>query len=164
MAVFLNFVRAYLTNACLVYLSAIQTRHARCKARRTDCTLPPLRSCRSLAVMSGLLFWLAIAPPTLASPTTTTAAATAPGPTAVTGAVLFTENCAACHANGGNIIRRGKNLKQRAMKRNGYGDISAIVSIVTQGKGIMPAYAEKLSADEISAIAQYVHEQSDAGW
>nr|WP_228025321.1 c-type cytochrome [cf. Phormidesmis sp. LEGE 11477] len=102
--------------------------------------------------------WLAIAPQTLAA-----TAATAPESTA-SGAVLFTENCAACHAGGGNIIRRGKNLKQRAMRRNGYEDVGAIASIVTQGKGIMPAYADRLSAEEISAIAQYVHEQSESGW
>ncbi|WP_370623557.1 c-type cytochrome [cf. Phormidesmis sp. LEGE 11477] len=113
---------------------------------------------RSLFVGFTLLLWLAIAPQTLAA-----TAATAPESTA-SGAVLFTENCAACHAGGGNIIRRGKNLKQRAMRRNGYEDVGAIASIVTQGKGIMPAYADRLSAEEISAIAQYVHEQSESGW
>jgi cytochrome c6 len=50
------------------------------------------------------------------------------------------------------------------MARNGYGEVSAIASIVTQGKGIMPSYADKLSSEEIRAIAQYVHEQSESGW
>ncbi len=48
--------------------------------------------------------------------------------------------------------------------RNGFGEVGAIASIVTKGKGIMPAYADKLSGDEIEAIAQYVHQQSEAGW
>ena len=83
---------------------------------------------------------------------------------APTAAVLFEQTCAGCHANGGNVIRRGKNLKKRAMERNGYGDVDAIASIITNGKGIMSAYGERLSEEEISAIAQYVHEQSESGW
>lgn len=80
------------------------------------------------------------------------------------GAALFSANCAACHAGGGNIIRRGKNLKQRAMTRNGYGEVGAIASIVNKGKGAMPAFADRLTGDEIEAIAQYVHKQSESGW
>ncbi len=91
-------------------------------------------------------------------------APTEPVITEPTGAALFSANCAACHAGGGNIIRRGKNLKQRAMKRNGFGEVGAIASIVTKGKGAMPAFADRLTGDEIEAIAQYVHEQSEAGW
>ncbi len=83
---------------------------------------------------------------------------------ALPAATLFEQNCAGCHANGGNIIRRGKNLKQRAMVRNGYGEVEAIANIITHGKGIMSAYGERLNADEISAIAQYVHEKSESGW
>jgi len=123
-------------------------------------------------IFAALSLWLAIAPPTIAAslgeqatPEQAIAEQTShEQPSIATGDSLFTENCAACHANGGNIIRRGKNLKQRAMARNGYGEVSAIASIVTQGKGIMPSYAEKLSSEEIRAIAQYVHEQSEAGW
>lgn len=77
---------------------------------------------------------------------------------------LFELNCAACHAGGGNIIRRGKNLKQEALVRNGYGEVGAIAQLVTQGKGIMPAYADRLSEEEIGAIAQYVLNQAESGW
>jgi cytochrome c6 len=77
---------------------------------------------------------------------------------------LFTLNCASCHAQGGNIIRRGKTLQQKALNRNGYGDVSAIARLITEGKGVMPAYADRLSAGEISAIAQYVVQQAKSGW
>ncbi len=80
------------------------------------------------------------------------------------GESLFSVQCAACHANGGNIIRRGKNLKQKALLRNGYGEVEAIAQLITQGKGAMPAYAERLSEGEIRAIAQYVQQQAAAGW
>jgi len=79
-------------------------------------------------------------------------------------ATLFEQNCAGCHANGGNIIRRGKNLRKKAMERNGYGEVNAIAQIITHGKGIMSAYGDRLNEEEIGAIAQYVHEQSEAGW
>lgn len=77
---------------------------------------------------------------------------------------LFTENCAACHVGGGNIIRRGKTLKQKALKRYGYEQAEAIVSLITAGKGAMPAFGDRLSAEEISAIAQYVQTQAANDW
>ncbi|MFK8185829.1 MAG: c-type cytochrome [Phormidesmis sp.] len=77
---------------------------------------------------------------------------------------LFSANCAACHANGGNIIRRGKNLKQKALSRYGYDSAENIADLVSQGKGAMPAYADRLSEAEIGAIAQYVLTQAEAGW
>ncbi|MGD1900479.1 MAG: c-type cytochrome [Phormidesmis sp.] len=79
-------------------------------------------------------------------------------------ATLFEQNCAGCHVNGGNVIRRGKNLKKRAMERYGYGEVGAIAQIITNGKGITSAYGDRLSSEEIGAIAQYVHEQSESGW
>jgi len=84
--------------------------------------------------------------------------------TAPNASTLFELNCAGCHANGGNIIRRGKNLKKRAMARNGYESVDAIADIITNGKGIMSSYSDRLNAEEISAIAQYVHQKSEAGW
>lgn len=77
---------------------------------------------------------------------------------------LFALNCAACHANGGNIVRRGKTLKRKAMERNGYNTVEAIATLISQGKGAMPAYADRLSENEISAIAQYVLTKSESGW
>lgn len=81
-----------------------------------------------------------------------------------TGASLFSLSCAGCHAHGGNIVRRGKNLKQKTLVRNGYAEPEAIAQIITQGKGIMPAYADRLTAEEIEAIALYVHQQAESGW
>ena len=77
---------------------------------------------------------------------------------------LFDANCAACHANGGNIIRRGKNLKQKALSRYGYDSAESIESLVRQGKGAMPSYVDRLNEDEIGAIAQYVLSQANSGW
>ncbi|MEL6468425.1 MAG: c-type cytochrome [Cyanobacteria bacterium J06623_4] len=85
-------------------------------------------------------------------------------PTEPSAETLFALNCAACHANGSNIIRRGKNLKRRAMERNGYDNVEAIATLINEGKGAMPAYADRLSPDDVSAIAQYVLTKSESGW
>ena len=38
------------------------------------------------------------------------------------------------------------------------------VDAVTNGKGSMPASADKLSKKEIEEVAQYVMDQSEKGW
>lgn len=77
---------------------------------------------------------------------------------------LFESNCAGCHAKGGNIIRRGKTLKLRALQRNHMDSVEAIQAIVTQGKNNMSAYGDRLSSDEIEAVSVYVWQQAQAGW
>ena len=46
------------------------------------------------------------------------------------GSKIFTVHCAGCHPNGNNIIRRGKNLKLRALKRNKVDTLDAIINLV----------------------------------
>ena len=77
---------------------------------------------------------------------------------------LFKAQCAGCHPNGANIIRRGKNLKQKALKRYGYESADAIATLITNGKGLMSAYRDRLSEDEIASLADYVLEQSAIDW
>ena len=90
-----------------------------------------------------------------------TAAAWADGPS---GGELFEIHCAGCHLNGANIIRRGKNLKQKALKRYGYESADAIATLITNGKGLMSAYDDRLSQDEIASLASYVLEQAAINW
>ena len=80
------------------------------------------------------------------------------------GSAIFTAHCVGCHVNGGNIIRRGKNLKMKALKRNQLDSTEAIVSLVTNGKGVMPAYSDRLSTAEITAVSNYVLEQAANDW
>lgn len=98
-------------------------------------------------VLAMLLLWLGAAAPAQAD-----------------SAQLFETHCAGCHPNGANIIRRGKNLKQRALTRYGYDSIDAIADIITHGKGLMSAYDERLSSEEIQQLAAYVLEQADRNW
>lgn len=77
---------------------------------------------------------------------------------------LFAAECAGCHVHGGNIVRRGKTLKQRALKRNGVDSVAAIADLITHGKGIMSAYSDRLSAEEIELLAQYVWDKAQTNW
>jgi cytochrome c6 len=94
---------------------------------------------------------IAFSPPALATDT-------------ASGAKLFSVQCAGCHVNGGNIVRRGKTLKLKALKRNGVDSLDGIASLVTNGKNNMPAYSDRLSTEQIEDVSAYVLGQAQNGW
>ncbi|MEG4116898.1 c-type cytochrome [Microcoleus sp. N9_B4] len=87
-----------------------------------------------------------------------------PATNPATAAEVFSANCAGCHINGSNIIRRGKNLKQKALKKYGMDSIANISNLVTNGKGIMPAYKDRLSEQQIIDVSAYVLSQAETDW
>lgn len=89
---------------------------------------------------------------------------TAPDLSKSNGAQIFELHCAGCHAQGGNIVRRGKNLKLKALQRYEMDSTAAIAQIVAQGKGNMSAYQDRLTSAEIQAVVDYVLEQANQGW
>lgn len=89
---------------------------------------------------------------------------TAPVALADDGAQLFETHCSGCHLNGGNIIRRGKNLKLKTLEKNGYATPDAIAEIITNGKNNMSAFSDRLSATEIATLSDYVLDQAQQGW
>lgn len=80
------------------------------------------------------------------------------------GAKIFNNNCAACHAGGLNRVVAAKTLKAAALEKYGMNSVAAITTQVTKGKGAMPAFGKKLSAEEIDLVANYVLEQSQRNW
>ncbi len=80
------------------------------------------------------------------------------------GAEIFQVHCAGCHMNGGNIIRRGKTLKQKALKKYGVDSLAAIATLVTNGKNNMPAFQERLNEAQIQAVSAYVLEAAAKDW
>ncbi len=80
------------------------------------------------------------------------------------GTQIFSVHCAGCHINGSNIIRRGKNLKMKALKKYDMDSIEAIASIVTNGKNNMSAYKDRLTEQQIQDVAAYVLEQAEKDW
>ena len=80
------------------------------------------------------------------------------------GKILFKNHCAGCHINGGNIIRRSKNLKIASLKNNGIQDPEAIAKIARQGIGIMDGYKEQLGDNGDQIVANWVWEQAQNAW
>lgn len=80
------------------------------------------------------------------------------------GQLIFEAQCVGCHANGGNIIRRGKTLKLKALQRNHRDSLEAIADIVRNGKMPMSAYKDKLTDQEILDVSAYVLNQAQQGW
>ncbi len=77
---------------------------------------------------------------------------------------LFKTNCAGCHINGGNIIRRSKNLKISSLKRNGIDNPEAIAKIARQGIGIMDGYKNELGENGDQVVANWVWKQAQKAW
>ncbi|MBE9114688.1 c-type cytochrome [Lusitaniella coriacea LEGE 07157] len=80
------------------------------------------------------------------------------------GVQIFQVQCAGCHAHGGNIIRRRRTLKKKALHRNGIDSPEEIALLVTNGKNNMSAFEDRLSPEEIEAVSAYVWEQAELGW
>jgi cytochrome c6 len=79
---------------------------------------------------------------------------------AANGGKIFSANCAACHAGGGNVIMANKTLKAADLKANGKDSVGAIVTQVTNGNGAMPAFGGRLTVEQIEDVATYVLDQS----
>jgi cytochrome c6 len=73
-------------------------------------------------------------------------------------------HCVGCHPNGGNIIRRGKNLSKKALQKYHRDSLESIYDLVYKGKGNMSAFQDKLTATEIKTVSRYVLQQADKGW
>jgi cytochrome c6 len=80
------------------------------------------------------------------------------------GAVLFEQHCAACHINGGNIIRRGKTLKLAALERRGLASVDAIAEIAAHGIGQMSGYQDALGPDGDQLVAEWIWTQAQNAW
>ncbi len=80
------------------------------------------------------------------------------------GAKIFSANCAACHAGGGNVVQGNKTLKQDTLKQFGMDSADAIINQVRNGKNAMPSFKGRLTDDQIESVAAYVLAQSEKGW
>ncbi len=77
---------------------------------------------------------------------------------------LFRNYCAGCHINGGNIIRRSKNLKISSLKHNGIDDPESIAKIARDGIGIMDGYQDQLGENGDHIVANWIWEQAQNAW
>ena len=84
------------------------------------------------------------------------------------GEQIFAHNCAACHMGGGNVIQASRTLKIGDLNEHldlyRQTPLEAIEHQIEDGKNAMPAYADKLSEEEIIAVATFVEHQAEQGW
>ena len=80
------------------------------------------------------------------------------------GAALFQQHCAACHINGGNIIRRGKTLKLKALERQGIASVDAIAQVAREGVGQMSGYGDVLGPGGDQLVAEWIWDQAQNAW
>ena len=90
--------------------------------------------------------------------------APAPVHAAADGAALFEAHCVGCHLNGGNIIRRGKTLKLKALERQGIASVDAIAQIAREGVGQMSGYGDDLGPGGDQLVAEWIWEQAQNAW
>jgi len=82
------------------------------------------------------------------------------------GEQVFNANCAACHANGQNVIMPEKTLEKEALDQYlaGGRNEKSVITQVTNGKNAMPAFGGRLSDEDIANVAAYVIATSESGW
>jgi cytochrome c6 len=85
-------------------------------------------------------------------------------PHADPGARLFENHCLGCHVHGGNVIRRGRTLKLKALERNGISGPEAIAVIAAEGIGSMAGYGKVLGEGGAEAVGRWVWQQALTGW
>lgn len=84
------------------------------------------------------------------SPNNTTDTGT-PNQTNLTGAEIYKANCVVCHGADGTMGMNGaKNLKESSLSR------AQVQSQVTNGKGMMVGFGDKLNSTEIDKVVDYV--------
>ena len=80
------------------------------------------------------------------------------------GEQLFDLHCAGCHPNGGNIIRRGRTLKLRALEKRNLNNPEAIAQIAREGIGQMSGYADALGVGNDDVVANWIWRQAQNAW
>ncbi len=80
------------------------------------------------------------------------------------GGRLFANTCAGCHLKGGNIVRRDRTLKLKALPRRGIDGPEAIARIAAEGIGRMDGYAKVLGPDGPEKVGAWVWKQALENW
>ena len=110
-----------------------------------------LKKLLSIVLLLSVVFSFALTRPALAADE-------------ASGAKIFSANCAACHAGGGNLIMADKTLQKAALEKYAMKSMEAIVTQVTNGKNAMPAFKGRLSTAQMEDVASYVLAQAENGW
>jgi cytochrome c6 len=74
---------------------------------------------------------------------------------AADGAAIYASKCAACHGKDGKGTAVGQKMGAKDLAA-AKGSEAEIATVISDGKGKMSAFKNKLSAEEIQAVAKYV--------
>jgi len=83
------------------------------------------------------------------------APATPADPVLAHGQDIYSSKCASCHGKGGN---GGLGPKLAGVVANRYPNIDDQKAVIENGRGSMPGWKDKLSDDDITAVARYERE------
>ncbi len=112
-----------------------------------------MRSPRVLA--AGLMLVAGVTIVAACSSGSSTPAAPAGDAVLVEGQKAYSQNCAGCHgAAGGGAYGR----KLAGVVTVKYPNIDDQIALITNGKGAMPSFSKKLTADQITAVTRYTRE------
>jgi mono/diheme cytochrome c family protein len=73
----------------------------------------------------------------------------------VQGQQIYSQNCASCHGASG---QGGYGPKLAGVVAVKYPNIDDQIALITNGKGAMPAFSKKLSAEQITSVTRYTRE------
>jgi cytochrome c oxidase subunit II len=103
----------------------------------------------------AVVVWLATVGLTAASCGADDEGATPSDPVLAQGQQVYRANCASCHGvkgDGGLAPRLAGVVAAR------YPDIADQEAVIVEGRGTMPAFGQRLSPEEITAVARYTRE------
>jgi len=112
-----------------------------------------MRSPRILA--AGLTLVAGVTLVAACSGSTSSPAAPSDDPVLVEGQQIYSQNCASCHGASG---QGGYGAKLAGTVTVKYPNIDDQIAVITNGKGAMPAFSKKLSAEQITAVTRYTRE------
>lgn len=109
-----------------------------------------MRSPRVLA--AGLLLVAGVTVIAACSSGGSTPAAPSGDAVLVEGQRVYSQNCASCHGASG---QGGYGKKLAGVVTEKYPNIDDQIALITNGKGAMPSFSKKLTADQITAVTRY---------
>ena len=91
-------------------------------------------------------------------------------------AQVFSNSCAGCHAEGGNVMRHDARLVLDDLEKNGISSSEGLYDVIYSGRRSMPGFGQectpnlqctfgpRLGDDAIRSLAQFVWQRANQGW
>ena len=126
---------------------------------RTRVAMGPLVSSSAMrspqVLAAGLMLVAGVTIVAACSSGSSTPAAPAGDAVLVEGQKAYSQNCAGCHGAAGGGAYGPKLAGVVTVK---YPNIDDQIALITNGKGAMPSFSKKLTADQITAVTRYTRE------